>query len=464
MAAGFDHLPNEIVLGILDMVLPADLENFAQTSKLVFLLAKPFLQPHRHLIRLYSKTFSTKQLRRDDAFWWAPIPSLLMKICAEPRIAHYIRDVNLEYSGPMRCNKSYYDRDLDRAQGNLVSAAIAQSNVTNIQSFCHLNERLCSKSNESYEEFVVALFLLLLPNLTTLSLPWNPARDYFRDMLRQSVLEENGWFANLTTVRVRGGYVPKGLGVRELSLFSSLPALKALTALGARDHGLTIDDFFPPPDSHTKMLELNGCHFTRLTLYWYLQSFQSLQTFTLAFNEYHDPCMKGQFDSNMVRATLVARAKTTLRSLTITIRGSSNRDTFIGSLQPFEALQHLRTQWTILFPKDAHLETLPSQILPASIRKLQLDDDSGYGSSKVYRAFCRGFRCAKETTCLHLDWVEVGRHHHYWDEPYRMAEHLHDLHGFCGEIGMSVTFQRKSHTSEWQPGSKVMSLTFIEKV
>ena len=164
----------------------------------------------------------------------------------------------------------------------------------------------------------------------------------------------------------------------------------------------------------------------------------------------------------MVRAALVAHTKTTLQSLTITTKGPSNPHTFIESLQQFETLQKVHTQWTILFPKDSCLETWPSRVLPASIRKLQLDDNSGYDSSKVYRALCRGLQCAKEKTCLHLDLVEIGEQGYYWDK-ILMAESLDHLHGFCREIGMSVIFQR-AQTSEWQPGSNVMSLTFTEKV
>ena len=459
--AGFNDLPNEIILDTLAVVLPEDLENFAQTSKRVFLLTKPFLEQHRQLIRLHS-TFKTEQLRR-DAFSIAPIPILLVKIRNEPRIGRYIREVKVKYSGPIRSYNWYMDPEFYERQRNLVNAVIAQSNVPNIQSFYDLNERLSLKYNESYEEFLAAFFLLLLPNLSRLSLPWNPARGYFGDMIRQSTLEGNCWLAKLTTVRVRGDFVPKALGIRDLSLFSSLPALKSLMAVNARDHGLNIDDFLPPPDSHTKKLELSNSYFTRLTLYWYLQSFQSLQTFTLAFDDYHDPCVKKQFDPKIVRAALVTRAKTTLQSLTITTRGPPNPDAFMGSLQQFEALQKVRTQWTILFPRDSCLETWPSRVLPASIRKLQLDDNSGYDSSKVYRALCRGLHCAKEKTCLHLDLVEIGAYPDYWDE-VRMAEYLDQLQGFCREIEMSVTFQKKAPTSEWQRGSNVMSLAFIEEI
>ena len=455
--AGFDHLPNEIILGILEMVLPQDLENLAQTSKRVSLLAQPFLEHHRQLIRLYSTTFKSNQLRRDDAFWFAPIPSLLVKIRNEPRIAHYVREVKLEYSGPIRRNYWYHDdREGYGKQRNLVDALIARSGVPNLQSCYDLNERFCFKSYESYEEFLVAFFLLLLPNLNRLSLPWNSYRGYFPDMIRQSALQGNGWFAHLTTVRVKGGFVHKNLGIRDLSLFSSLPALKSLVALNALDHGLSVDDFLPPTDSHTKTLELYHSYFTRITIYWYIQSFQSLQTFTLTFHDYNDLRIKRQFDPNMVRAALLAHAKTTLHSLTIITRSPPGPHPSMASLQPFEALQKLRTQWTILFPSDSSLETCPSQILPPSIRELQLDDNSGYTDGEVYSALCQGLRCAKEKTCVHLALVEI----YYWDEAL-VAEYRALLRGLCRDIGMKVAFMKRAPVAEWRAGPNVMALTFL---
>ena len=466
---GFDHLPNETILGILEKVLPQDLENFAQTSKRVCLLAQPFLEHHRQLIRLYSTKFKSNQLRRDDAFWFAPIPSLLVKIRNEPCIGHYVREVKLEYSGPIQRNYLYHDaiqrnylyhddREVYGKQHNLVDAVIAQSNVPNLQSLYDLNERTCFKPYESYEEFLVAFFLLLLPNLNRLSLPWISYRGYFADMIRQSALEGNCWFANLTTVCVKEGFGHKELGIRDLSLFSSLPALKSLMAKYAIDHGLSVDDFLPPRDSHTEKLELYNSFFTRITIYWYIESFQSLQTFTLKFQDYYDPRIKRQFDPSMVRAALVAHAKTTLQSLTITTKGPRSPHTFMGSLQQFEALQKVRTQWTILFPRDSCLETWPSQNLPASIRELQLDDNSGSGDGEVYSALCQGLQCAKEKTCLHLDLVEI----YYWDKEGLMTEYLGLLRGFCREIGMSVAFTKRAPTYEWQAGPNVISLTFAE--
>ena len=457
--AGFDDLPNEIILDTLPLVLPEDLENFAQTSKRVFLLAKPFLEHHRQLIRLHS-TFESKQVWRHRSGSTPPILSLLIRLRDEPHIGQYIRDVNLKHSGPIQSNMMNMDWDFYREQHDLVNAVVAQSNVPSIQSFYEPKERLCLKSKESYEEFLIALFLLLLPNLSKLTLPWNPARDYLGDMIGQSALEENSWLANLTKVRVQGDFVPKALGIRDLSLFSSLPALKSLMASNARDHGVNIDHYLPTPDSHTKKLELHSSYFARLPLYWYLQSFQSLQKFSLAFYDYNDPLIKRQFDPKIVRAALVAHTKTTLQSLTI--KASPNPDAFMGSLQQFEALREVRTQWTILFPKGSCLETWPSRVLPASIRKLQLDDNSGYDNMKEYRALCQGFQCAKEKTCLHLDLVEIRKYWRDWDEAL-INDYSDDLDGFCREIGMSVTCKDIIPTSAWQRGSNVMAFTFTKK-
>ena len=57
--ACFADLPNELVLEVLEMVLPEDLENFVQMSKHVFLIARPVLESHRQLIRLHKRFFSS---------------------------------------------------------------------------------------------------------------------------------------------------------------------------------------------------------------------------------------------------------------------------------------------------------------------------------------------------------------------------------------------------------------------
>lgn len=79
--AVFSLLPNEIVCEILQVVLPEDLENFAQVSRNVAWLAKRFLPQHRSLIRRYS-VLSNSRL--------GSIGSLLKEVLINPCINMYI--------------------------------------------------------------------------------------------------------------------------------------------------------------------------------------------------------------------------------------------------------------------------------------------------------------------------------------------------------------------------------------
>ena len=96
---GFNSIPNEIILELLEIVLPEDLENFAQTSKRVFLLAKPFLEHHRQLIKTYKKLRSdgspeqTQYTEKPRGF--GPIPFLFKNMVYELRIGRYIRHMVL---------------------------------------------------------------------------------------------------------------------------------------------------------------------------------------------------------------------------------------------------------------------------------------------------------------------------------------------------------------------------------
>lgn len=50
----FAHLPNEVIGMILRLVPPEDLERFAQTEKVLPVVAEPILREHRAYIRKYS--------------------------------------------------------------------------------------------------------------------------------------------------------------------------------------------------------------------------------------------------------------------------------------------------------------------------------------------------------------------------------------------------------------------------
>ena len=161
------------------------------------------------------------------------------------------------------------------------------------------------------------------------------------------------------------------------------------------------------------------------------------------------------------RSVASTRTKTTLRKLNI--YGPTGLDTSMGSLQVFEALRVIRTEWELLFPKYNCLETWPSRVLPASLLKLELRDKSDR-SLKEYRALFQGLQRAKERTCLHLISVDIGSP---WDKVHKGAEIGH-LSRFCKGLGISLKFEDFPTSVPEVPtsilGMRTMSLTFDTEV
>lgn len=464
--AGFKDLPDDLAFEILNVVSLEDLENFAQICKGVYLLARPILQRHRQRIRLYTKLISDSSNLRTchtadpDGFQLGPIPSLLRDVVNEPCIGRYIRYAKLDslittYSRKGKESginvRSDEARSLYHRQRDLVEAVIALSDAPNLQSFYYRETGPDFYPNHGYEELLIAFSLSLLPNLNRLSIVWDPKLRYFREMIRRSALDGSGWFNNISTVhlRTRPGFYR--LWLSDLRLFTTLPALKSLTAFRVFDSGGTTSELLRSQSRHMKSLKLMCSNVTRKRLYWYLASFQNIQTFAFSYiNLLNEIVGRTQFDPNRIRAALLARNRATLRSLTIL--GPTGHNTYMGSLQPFKALRKICIEWEFLYPGQIYLETWPSSHLPASLRELQLRDNSNR-SCEDYRLLFRGLRDAKVSICLHLELVDIGSA----SEKRHKVEELDYLDKFCKGKGLSLNFQKESPTFH---GSSQMSLTF----
>lgn len=212
MMAVLGDLLNELVCEVLKVVLPEDLESFAQTNRRVFLVSKPFLKDHRRLIRLYT-TFSSypppgqeRHTEARDGFSVGPVPNLFRDVLSKPRISHYIRDIKLVAPFRVECatireiTTNYKNSAKVRAsykkQFALINAAVAQSDVPEIRDKYRL-------PHYDGEYLLIAILLPLLSNLNSLSVEWNASQDsYFSDMIRYGALVGFPWLVNLTTVRL----------------------------------------------------------------------------------------------------------------------------------------------------------------------------------------------------------------------------------------------------------------------
>lgn len=468
---GFTDLSNEIVREVLKVVLPEDLENFAQTSRQVFLQSKPLLDEHRRLIRLYTVFTSYpppgryRFTERQDGWSVGPVPTLFKDILSQPRLGHYIREVKLDtlldlyqMCASIKRNKlSDETRALYKQHRDLVDAAVAQSDVPEVRDQHERIKDGPDNFQHGGEELLVALMLPLLPNLSSLSVKWNADPDsYFFKMIQHGALNGTPWLTNLTTVRLEErNFDDEWLCLRDLGLFNSLPSLKSLTAFRIVDDLDPIDKYVPPQDSHTTELKLLSAEVSTRELYWYLKSFQRLQNFTLEHvSQESDRNDREYFDVGWINSALVSCAKATLQ--TLTILGPPRSDSFMGSLQVFEALREISIDWGYLFPNKCSIIKRPSRALPASLHSLKLRDNGGFSGGKL-TSFFQGIQRAKKETCLHMKTVEVRTERCEVRDPAKL-EHWY---GFCQTLGMSLTWQEVDIS--WLPERVTesrLSLTF----
>lgn len=193
----------------------------------------------------------------------------------------------------------------------------------------------------------------------------------------------------------------------------------------------TIEKHLRRQDSRTRELKLLNCFVSSRSLQHYLRSFRNLQSFTLEHNRSPFIYSGDAFEPRWIRNALLFSARTTLQTLTLLGLSrapveSLSSDHFMGSLQAFEALRDIHTEWSFLIPRVCCFETHLSRVLPASLHHLQLRGHPIPSDlvAAEYRSFFRGVRSARDNICLGLEDVGVknsdGRYE--WDERWFLGE------------------------------------------
>ena len=86
--AGLNDLPNEIIIMMILLVLPDDLESFGNTSSTVHAVAKPYLSEHRKLKEQYFQT--------DCSGSGSQLFQLLNEVLMQPRLAFFVNEILLD--------------------------------------------------------------------------------------------------------------------------------------------------------------------------------------------------------------------------------------------------------------------------------------------------------------------------------------------------------------------------------
>ena len=227
--AGFNDLPNEVILSVWAHVLaPEDIASFASVSKQVFELGKSVLEGDRRLRSKYS--IVETRIYRDDGV----LAHVLNDVLLNPHIAFYIRHLHV-YGCHESRESEWIDYDDTDAQESL-SYPEPYMNLfrREIRSADYLfpserNARI-QLLEDGHEEPILESLLNLLPGLRTLKLEALPfVTDLFTVVYRMIKKSPSESFSRLRTVYLSGISSDENEGIALVKLFLLLPSVQKIS-------------------------------------------------------------------------------------------------------------------------------------------------------------------------------------------------------------------------------------------
>ena len=237
-----------------------------------------------------------------------------------------------------------------------------------------LEEDWFAEIDKGNEEPLIALLLLLLPNLQHVQVGSIHTNSFLciHEVLNSISFDQHS--RSLRKLRSVGlEYVLADddfLDFEYVRLFAALPSVTSMT--GNRV-GSDPDYLLHSPPSHLYSTNLTNLSFVKCvinpkTLVDFISSTWKLERFFYKLEG--SPTDAADFDPFMIRHALLANANDTLKSLTILADGGARQ--FMGCLTDFRRLETLETDFACLIGDPATSYHLPSDILPTSIVEVKL--------------------------------------------------------------------------------------------
>ena len=361
--ATFSQFPNEMITAIWEYVLePQDVESFALVSKRIYAIGAPFVDEHNKLKKEYS--FSDTVVHE----------SLLKKILLWPRVALYVTHLSIgDYQNRwddddlLSYQTSYSDDDI-----KFIIEVVRRADSVPRNEI----EDWVTAVKDGNEDPIVALLLLLLPNLCTMTLAILPdsfcrLAETFR---RISETKNSPFLTRLATINLDFYSTSEDdfMAWKWINMSAKLPSVQSIHVEDIRSNN--IEDMiryrqcFKPGSSTIKELVLAESKICPQLMIQLFSSFKALKKFT-----YSSPDVR--FEPFWMGKALVAFANHSLESLKITAERTGGVGT-LGSFRGCTILQELETDVHLLVEKD-RFHTLVD-LLPGSIEKVHLH--TGYYS------------------------------------------------------------------------------------
>ena len=363
----FRDFPGEMILRIITFILPEDLENFAQSCQRFRRLAQSALRRHRLLIRQHHTT------KNEGG---RTISKILKEVLVNPEIGRYIRDLSLNYIAGRNSNHKYSAEDLELfVAASTKSESLSPRGQTQVPCYRDFIE-------QGNEDILLAILLPLLPNLRSLRIPRvsnNGARCWTTHMLSYLPHTSTPTLTKLSTICINLGGVYFHLD--EAKAYANLPSVKSLCAPRLNCDHCSDASLFSAPNSSITNLVLWECRVAARPLHDFLLGFNCLQSFTYSCDL--PDRLENEFNAYLIRSALLAKAKTTLRRLTIL--ACQRYSPVMGTLRPFLVLEEVCIDWELL-GSDVYGRCTAkrpfAKALPDSLRKLRLHEE--YDRPKSY--------------------------------------------------------------------------------
>ncbi|KAM0795324.1 hypothetical protein BDR22DRAFT_920679 [Usnea florida] len=377
--ATLSQFPNEMITCIWEYILePQDVESFALVSKHIYAIGAPFVAEQNKLKRENS-SFILGSFIEDTA------PTLLLKkILLWPRVALYVTHL---FIGALRTRWDTLGDDVDVDEFSYHIAYPADDMELFIEAIRKADlvprneiDDWVTAVKDGDETPIMALLLLLLPNLCTMTLEIQSESycQLTKTFQLMSETKNSPFLTRLTTVNL--SFYPQSkpdfTDWRWLGMSATLPSVQSIHVKDL--HSVSIKDlikygqYFRNGNSTIKELAFTDSSICPKSMFQLFASIKGLKKFMYS-NPYDEP---QSFEPFWMGKALTAYTENSLESLKITTKRHEGVET-LGSFRGFTNLRELETEVHLLVEKGRFHGL--ADLLPVSIEKVILY--TGYRSN-----------------------------------------------------------------------------------
>lgn len=385
--ARFQDLSTELVVAILEEVLPEDIEAVSLVSKRTYQLTIPRLEEHRRLRKQYTNFKNLVQ--NGDMSWHDPgglLANLLCTILSDARIGYYVKTLDLElwqfsetagwkpdevFENQATTSRTRAQQD-SKTRMEILEEAVRTTEVIPVEEV----DDWLRQIRRGNEDPIVALLFLHAPRLHTLRFvdPYSPSESSYFLRTVQRVTRQGSAVSSYPShfKNVEIWFAEGWERLDFVKAFMSLPSLTSLKADSLFIDGRTheVDSAILPRPSNVVELSFQGLipekAFSEL-----LQGVKNLKAFEYKFTHlWRDEDYTPPFNCLAVMKSLEANASHTLESLKLSALNLETSQ--MAPIRGFVALREIEIQTKhCLAVEESNIKNLVS-VLPVSVEKFAL--------------------------------------------------------------------------------------------